>query len=298
MPYNAQGKADYPSLLRDINRATSRSRRSTATSRPAATARAATASTRLRSPDFNSLERPLVWVPGDNDWTDCWGRYGPATRRSPTRSSGSNHERQLFTSTSQSLGQKTLTLTRESSEGGQYSLYSENVRWSTARSSTSGSTSRGRTTTIRTTTSTRYPRTDAEIQRQQTEEIARKAANLHWLDEGFAYAKRIARQGRDDRLAGRPELQQRAAPDEPARRRRVPGLRRTRSATETLAFPGQVVLVHGDSHYFKVDKPLNASERQGARRTSRASRRSARRARTGCRRRSTRGAATCSRSSR
>jgi hypothetical protein len=30
--------------------------------------------------NFNSLERPLIWVPGDNDWTDCWGRYGPARR--------------------------------------------------------------------------------------------------------------------------------------------------------------------------------------------------------------------------
>jgi hypothetical protein len=26
---------------------------------------------------------------------------------------------------------------------------------------------------------------------------------------------------------------------------------------ETLAFNGQVALVHGDSHYFKIDKPLN-----------------------------------------
>jgi hypothetical protein len=26
---------------------------------------------------------------------------------------------------------------------------------------------------------------------------------------------------------------------------------------ETLAFGGQVALVHGDSHYFKMDKPLN-----------------------------------------
>lgn len=25
----------------------------------------------------------------------------------------------------------------------------------------------------------------------------------------------------------------------------------------TIAFPGQVALVHGDSHYFKLDKPLN-----------------------------------------
>jgi hypothetical protein len=40
-----------------------------------------------------------------------------------------NFERRLFDSTSQSLGERTLTLMRESSEGGQYAIYSENVRW-------------------------------------------------------------------------------------------------------------------------------------------------------------------------
>ena len=38
-------------------------------------------------------------------------------------------ERLLFTSTDQSLGEKTLTLARQSAEGGSYALYSENVRW-------------------------------------------------------------------------------------------------------------------------------------------------------------------------
>ena len=38
-------------------------------------------------------------------------------------------ERALLTSTDQSLGQRTLTLTRQSDAGGVYSLYSENVRW-------------------------------------------------------------------------------------------------------------------------------------------------------------------------
>jgi hypothetical protein len=27
--------------------------------------------------------------------------------------------------------------------------------------------------------------------------------------------------------------------------------------SEALAFRGQVALVHGDSHYFKIDKPIN-----------------------------------------
>jgi hypothetical protein len=28
---------------------------------------------------------------------------------------------------------------------------------------------------------------------------------------------------------------------------------------ESMGFPGQVALVHGDSHYFKIDKPLNGA---------------------------------------
>ena len=38
-------------------------------------------------------------------------------------------------------------------------------------------------------------RSGAEIQRQRDEEIARKAADLRWLDEGFAYAKQIGAKG-------------------------------------------------------------------------------------------------------
>jgi hypothetical protein len=38
-------------------------------------------------------------------------------------------------------------------------------------------------------------RSDAEIQRQRDEEIARKAADLHWLDEGFQYAKQVGAKG-------------------------------------------------------------------------------------------------------
>jgi hypothetical protein len=100
-----------------------------------------------------------------------------------------------------------------------------------------------------------YPRTDAEIQRQRDEEIARKAADLHWLDEGFAYAKQIHAKGvlivwqadpnfNDEQHLTNPHDGD-AFPDY------VNALR-----SQTMAFPGQVVLVHGDSHYFKVDKPL------------------------------------------
>jgi len=98
-------------------------------------------------------------------------------------------------------------------------------------------------------------RSDAEIQRQRDEEIARKAADLHWLGEGFAYAKQIGAKGilidwqADPNFNNEQHLTNPhdwdAFPDY------VSALR-----TNTMAFPGQVVLVHGDSHYFKIDKPI------------------------------------------
>jgi hypothetical protein len=172
-----------------------------------------------------------------------------------------NFERQLFDSTSQSLGEKTLTLMRESSEGGQYAQYSENVRWVYGPVVYIGLNVQG--------SNDNYPysetdaesgavvvRSDAEIQRERDEEVARKAADLHWLAEGFAYARQIGAKGvlidwqADPNFNNEQHLTNPhdwdAFPDY------VNALR-----TETMAFPGQVVLVHGDSHYFKVDKPIN-----------------------------------------
>jgi hypothetical protein len=129
MPYGALGRSQYPNLLADINHShvafsifdgdLQAGGDGPCNDSLYTTARA----------NFNTLQRPLIWLPGDNDWTDCWGRYGSAQAPYHDPIERLNHERQLFDSTSQSLGQRTLTLTRESSEGGQYALYSENVRW-------------------------------------------------------------------------------------------------------------------------------------------------------------------------
>src|SRR5262249_48212807 len=107
---------------------------------------------------------------------------------------------QLFTATDQSLGKRTLTLHRQSSEGGAYALYSENVMWKKGPVVYLGLNVQG--------SNDNYPyqdtdletagapdRGDAERQRQRDEETARKAANLRWLDEGFAYAGRVGARG-------------------------------------------------------------------------------------------------------
>src|ERR1700704_1416235 len=129
LPYNALGKAQYPALLADINRSHVAFSVFDGDLKAGGDGPCADSLYYTSIANFNKLDRPLVWLPGDNDWTDCWGRYGPGTLPYSDPLERLDFERQLFTSTDQSLGRRTLTLTRQSSEGGLYGLYSENVRW-------------------------------------------------------------------------------------------------------------------------------------------------------------------------
>src|SRR5262249_49562255 len=256
MPYNALGRSQYPALLDDINAnhvafSVFDGDLKAGGDGPCADSLYSTAIA-----NFNKLEGRLVWLPGDNDWTDCWGRYGPSTLPYSDPLERLAHERLLFDATDQSLGQRTLTLTRQSSEGGQYALYSENVRWQYGPVVYIGLNVQG--------SNDNYPyagvdgetRPQTEIDRQRAEEVARKAADIHWLHEGFAYAAGVGARGvmiiwqadpnfnNEQHLADSRSWD--AFPDY------VSALR-----SETLGFAGQVALVHGDGHYFKMDKPIN-----------------------------------------
>jgi hypothetical protein len=255
MPYNALGRAQYPALLADINASHVAFSVFDGDLKAGGDGACADSLYTTAISSFNRLERPLVWLPGDNDWTDCWGRYGPGTGGyDPLERL--DFERQMFDSTDQSLGQRTLTLARESSEGGPYSEYSENVRWTLGRVVYIGLNVQG--------SNDNYPyagvdgetRPQAEIDRQRAEEVARKAANIHWLREGFARARQVGAKGvmviwqADPNFNNEQHLADTRSWD--AYPDYVNALR-----DETIAFPGQVALVHGDSHYFKTDKPLN-----------------------------------------
>ncbi len=261
MPYGALGRSQYPNLLADINRSNVAFSIFDGDLQAGGDGPCNDSLYTTSLANFNTLQHPLIWVPGDNDWTDCWGRYGAAQAPYHDPIERLSFERQLFDPTSQSLGKRTLTLSRESSEGGQYAIYSENVRWVYGPVVYMGLDVQG--------SNDNYPypetdtesgavvtRSDAEIQRERAEEVARKAADLHWLDEGFAYAKRIGAKGvlidwqADPNFNNEQHLSNPhdwdAFPDY------VNALR-----SETMGFSGQVVLVHGDSHYFKIDKPIN-----------------------------------------
>ena len=256
MPYNALGKSQYPNLLADVNAANVAFSVFDGDLKAGGDGTCGDSLYSTALANFNTLERPLILLPGDNDWTDCWGRYGPGTGGyDPLERL--NHERELFYSTDQSLGRKTLTLARESSEGGDYAQYSENVRWTYGPVVYLGLNVQG--------SNDNYPypgvdgetRPQAEIDRQRAEELARKKADLHWLDEGFSYAKQIGARGvmvtwqADPNFNNEQHLADTRSWD--AYPDYVKALR-----DQTIAFGGQVALVHGDSHYTKVDKPLNA----------------------------------------
>ena len=87
MPYNAMGKADYPYLLQDINSQNVRFSTFDGDLKAGGDGPCSDSLYTTAIAGFNSLKHPLIWVPGDNDWTDCWGRYGPGHSRIPIRSS-------------------------------------------------------------------------------------------------------------------------------------------------------------------------------------------------------------------
>jgi hypothetical protein len=100
-----------------------------------------------------------------------------------------------------------------------------------------------------------YTRSPAEIQRQDEEHTARMAADLHWLDEAFAYATAHHALGIMIVWQADPDFNNEQHLDPPSLYDGFPPYVAALRA-HTLAFKGQVVLVHGDSHYFKVDQPL------------------------------------------
>jgi hypothetical protein len=199
---------------------------------------------------------PFIFVPGDNDWTDCHRAkprpYDPLERLTKLR--------QMFFQSDQSLGQRTMRLTRQSEEP-QYAKFRENVRWTSGEvlfvtlHMVGSNNNLGRT-----------PDMDAEYRE-------RNAANLAWLQQAFELARRSGSQALMIMAQADPGFEN-AWPAYVQQRYMLVGLGLkspdTRRATgfdeflaalekETVAFGKPVVYVHGDTHIFRVDKPLFGS---------------------------------------
>ena len=235
LPYSAEQEANFPNLIADINRS------------PAAFvvhdgdiksggAVCDDATFVSRQQLFNNFEIPFILAYGDNEWTDCH-RSKNANYNNPIERLAKLRE--IFSKGTQSLGKRTLTLTRQSTNP-KFAKYRENVRWTYngmlffAINMPGSNNNFGRT-----------PEQDREY-------ADRNSANLAWIKECFALAKRSNNKGIMLVAQANPGFEL-----DPADKRRS-GYNDFIAAleTETRSFPGQVVFVHGDTHYFRIDKPL------------------------------------------
>lgn len=187
---------------------------------------------------FESSENPLVYTPGDNEWTDCHRPPNP----SPEEADSLDRLaviRQTFYSDDYSLGREEIPLQRQSTD------YPENARWSYGDVTFA---------TLHVVGSNNNRPTAANPAVGNEEEWrARNEANIAWLTESFDVA------GREGSAALMLVIQANIFEDDTVQPSGFAELREV-LRRETIAFGKPVVLVHGDSHYFRIDKPLYAEE--------------------------------------
>jgi calcineurin-like phosphoesterase family protein len=183
-----------------------------------------------RKRQFARLRHPFIVIPGDNEWVDCHRTgFDPMERLRKFR--------EMFESGDESLGERKIRLERQS---GRYAEYREHVRWVAGNVLFVGVNVQGSNNNLG-----RTPAMDAEYR-------ARMAAVFAWLQDGLRLA-------RERGLAGMLVFAQ-ADPDFEGRIRRKggDGFAEFRDALRDLAlnFGKPVLFVNGDSHLYKLDKPL------------------------------------------
>jgi len=187
---------------------------------------------------LNSIECPVVYTPGDNEWTDCHakmaGGHPPLERLDYLRKT-------FYGDPSRSLGKRRMSIQAQSQEG-RYPELVENARWvrggfvfitiHMVGSENGTEDFRGR-----------RPDSDAEAAR-------RIEGSLEWMHEAFALADSIAAHGVVIAMHGSPGLQYHPRPR--------PGFEAFLDQLETRvkAFKGPVLLIHGDGHEYHVDHSL------------------------------------------
>ncbi len=187
---------------------------------------------------FQASRTPLIYVPGDNEWTDCHrrsnGRFDPEERLEKLR--------ELFFQGNNALGQRPLRLKRQS-ENPAFARYRENVRWEAGGALFVGLNLPGSDNNYDGTTPHRGP---------VREFVQRSAANRAWLAEAFDQARAHQSAGVMVVIQANPQF------DEANAGRPTPGYRDflEQLRQETQAFSGQVVLVHGDTHWHQVNQPM------------------------------------------
>ena len=204
---------------------------------------------------FGSMVKPVVYVPGDNEWTDCHrlnnGGMEPLERLA--------YLRRVMFPTMNSLGQTQMPLEHQGQPGQKFFENTRFARGDVVFVELNIPGSNNNLVQSAKECSEKSARTPAQCEAGNAEYRERDAANVAWLSASFALAKANNARGlvmvfQADPGFDLPETEEVDESKDPS----VAGYRNFIKAVveQTEQFKGQVLLVHGDTHFFKVDKPL------------------------------------------
>jgi hypothetical protein len=225
---------------------------------------------------FNSLQQPAFFTTGDNDWTDCdRNSNGPHNELERL-----TYERSVFFSgpyADKSMGQRQMTVEVQStplclgttSSTGSPTFQTpcvENRRWTFHKVTFATLNVQGTCNNLCGSGSKSDPAPGDSG--DQPEWQARNAADIQWLKDTFAEAKAQNSAGVMIIWQADPGFDTSGYQGAPTRNPTtlaetdVPAVQDgfqqllLELRSQTIAFQKPVVLVHGDSHYFRIDKPL------------------------------------------
>jgi hypothetical protein len=207
---------------------------------------------------FNSLRAPAILTPGDNDWTDC-DRPSNGGFNSLERL---DHERGLFFNTPFSLGQRRIRMEVQATAlclgvSGPVPCV-ENRRWTVGGVTYATLNIQGSCNNL------------CDTNPNPLEYAARNAADIVWMKETFSEA--IARDSAAIMIIAQADPGWDLSDGTRAPLRNPKTLAETDGQPDgfqeflvalrdqVIAFRKPVAYVHGDSHYFRVDKPLQDSQ--------------------------------------
>ena len=190
-----------------------------------------------RLDELNGVSFPVVYTPGDNEWTDCHedrtGQYDPLERLESLRQI-------FFADPARSLGGRKIDLRSQASDS-LYSDFPENARWRhggvvfatlhVVGSENGMDPFRGR-----------EARHDQAVER-------RTSAAIAWMDQAFSDARADSAWGVV--LALHADI---GLSPEDKRDHYDPFVSALKE--QVAVFPGQVLLIHGDNHELTIDHPL------------------------------------------
>jgi hypothetical protein len=175
---------------------------------------------------FGLSHHPFVFIPGDNEWVDCrrayWARRDPLERLEKLR--------EIFFARDATLGQRVLKVERQMRRG-----YPEHLRWTVER-------------VVFATLNVPGHDNNARMPQESTR---RTTAVIEWMREAFA----LARTGNHPAVVL--GVQANVFSGNAGYRAILAAL-----AEEAQRYEGAVLVVHGDTHWYRFDQPL-VDERSG-----------------------------------